>query len=337
MRILIVTNAYPTAASPESGVFVAEQVRGLEARDIEMRVLHVDRLTGGMGAYRGLRARLGRELEQTRPDLVHVRYGGVLAGITTRAVRDRPVLVTFCGSDLLGSPAEPPLRRLTIGYGVRVSRRAAVRAAGVVLVAPNLCAALPRRVPRERIWIVPDPVDLARFTPLDAATCRERLGWDSARRHVLFPSDPTRVEKRFALARAAVDRLAAGGAPVELHVLTGVPHEEVPVWLNASDAVVLTSTHEGSPNALKEALACNVPVVSVGVGTARAMLDGIDGCYVAEATPEDVSARLASVLERGGRVQARTTMEQVSLAKTSEQMAEIYGALLGQAPHGPRD
>jgi len=94
--------------------------------------------------------------------------------------------------------------------------------------------------------------------------------------------------------------------------------------MNAADAVVLTSAHEGSPNAVKEALACNVPVVSVDVGDVRDRLEGIEGCFLAEATPEDLAAKLALVFERSSRIEAREHLVELSLGRVAERLRDIY-------------
>jgi len=255
-----------------------------------------------------------------------------MALLATRAVRDRPVLVQFRGSDLLGSRAEGSVRRFTVHLGVLASRRAAVRAEGAIVVSERLRAALPTGAADGNVWVVPSGIDLERFAPLDREECRARLGWAAGRRHVLFPASATRPEKRYGLAEAAVGRLRETGSEVDLHQLDEVGHAEVPTWINASDAVLLTSTHEGSPNSVKEALACNVPVVAVDVGDVRERLAHVDGCFVAAATAEDLSAKLSLVLSAGGRVDGRPTLAEISLERTAERLREVYQTVLERMP-----
>jgi glycosyltransferase involved in cell wall biosynthesis len=328
VHVLVVTNVYPSTDAPGSGAFVAAQVRGLEAEGVRVSLLRVSRREQGARVYAGLGSHIAREAERVQPDVVHVRYGGVMADVATRAVHHAPVLVTFCGSDLLGSPAEPLPRRLAIRYGVWASRRAARRAAGVVVVSENLRAALPRGLDPRRTWLVPDPVDLERFRPLDRDECRRKLGWDAASRHVLFPSSSQRVEKRFALARAAVDELAARRGRIELHALEGVEPDEVPIWMNASDLVLLTSTHEGSPNAVKEALGCDVPVVSVDVGDVAVLLDPVEGCFVTRADAHELADGIAHALAGDGRVRGRDRVRELSLQPFTTRIVGIYEELV---------
>jgi len=176
---------------------------------------------------------------------------------------------------------------------------------------------------------VPSGIDLERFAPLDRDECRVRLGWVDGRRHILFPAPASRPEKRYQLAEAAVARLRGTGCEVDLHELDGVVHDEVPTWINASDAVLLTSTHEGSPNVVKEALACNVPVVAVDVGDVRQRLARVEGCFVAAPTAAELAAKLSLVLSASGRVDGRSTLTSISLERTAERLREISRPIVG--------
>src|SRR5262249_3718279 len=152
---------------------------------------------------------------------------------------------------------------------------------GIVVKAKNLQEALPDDVKRLQIRIIPNGIDLHRFRPLDRHTCRAQLGWHAHCFHVLFASNTGASGKRFDLSQAAVQALNGLGTQAELHQLSGVPHDEVAVWLNASNALLLTSLTEGSPNIVKEALACDLPVVSVEVGDVGERIQEIEGCYLA--------------------------------------------------------
>jgi glycosyltransferase involved in cell wall biosynthesis len=334
LRVLVVTNMYPTRQDPSVGVVVERQVQSLRELGLEVDVLHFDRRSRGRQVYWRLGHALRQAVERVQPDLVHVTYGGVTAYLATRAVRDRPVVVYFRGSDLLGSPAEALARRFTIHLGVIASRIAAARAAAAIVDSENLRAALPSGAAGGNVWIVPSGIDLVRFAPLDRERCRAQLGWAADRHHVLFPAPASRPEKRYALAEAAVARLGASGFEVDLHELDGIQHTEVPTWMNASDVVLLTSTHEGSPNAVKEALACNVPVVAVDVGDVRQRLADVSGCYVAAPTTNDLAEKLGLVLAGGGRVDARSTLVEISLEKTAQRLLDIYRATVAKTGKG---
>ena len=329
MRVLVVTNLFPSATAPATGIFVAQQVGELRAAGVDVELLHVDRGSLGRRAYFAAGSAVREAASRSRSELVHVRYGGVLADAVTRAVRDLPVLVTFCGNDLLGpGSVSSPLERLMGAYSIRASQRAARRALGIVAVSGELAAAVPADVDRSRIWVIPDGVDVERFAPRDRRSSQLELGWDPARRHVLFPAARNRPEKRFGLAEAAVELLRGRGRAIELHELDGVDHEDVPVWMNASDALTLVSVHEGSPNAVKEALACNVNVVGVRVGDVPELIDGIGGCVVAEPRPEAIAEALERCFDFGRPTDGRERAATVSLERVGAALRSVYATLV---------
>jgi glycosyltransferase involved in cell wall biosynthesis len=324
MRVLAVTNLYPSSRDDAVGVFVKEQLDSVARLGVDVRVLHVDRNAGGRGAYRGLGARVAAELRASPPDVVHVMYGGVMARAVAGSRGSVPLVISFCGSDLFGLDDAPWPQRMSARYGVYCSHGAARRADLIVVKSQALLDSLPGYVDRGRVVKLPNGIDLARFVPLDPVECRAALGWDPRQKHVLFPSSPRRREKRFWLAEAAVEALRARiAADVELHALDGVSRADVPTWLNASDVVLLTSAHEGSPNAVKEALACNIPVVSVDVGDVGERIAGVAGCHIAEATADDLAARLELAIFVG-RVEGRGAVETLSQTRVAERLRELY-------------
>ena len=130
--------------------------------------------------------------------------------------------------------------------------------------------------------------------------------------------------KRPELARAATEYLERKHGSVQFHILSGVSNQEVPIWLNASDVVLLTSRHEGSPNIIKEALACNLPVVSIDVGDVRERIQGVEGCYLALPDPSDLAAKLHLVHGGRRRVEGRVQMQELSLEQIGLLLKRFY-------------
>lgn len=328
MRVLAITNMYPTIDCPGSGVFVREQIRGLRSAGLQVEVLFVDRRHEGALAYYRLPGLVRPAVADFEPDVVHVMYGGVMADQVVRHQHDRPVVITFHGSDLLGENLSGWKRKWISRYGILCSRRAARSADGIVVVARHLIGALKGAVPRERIRIIPCGIDLKRFHLLDPADCKRRLNWNKLTFHVLFASGNGDPVKRPWLAEAAVKEMRRGGQPVELHHLSGVSNAEVPTWLNASDALLLTSLHEGSPTIVKEALACGLPVVSVDVGDVSERIGGIVGCHLARPDPADLAARLAWVKRRGRRLDCRNQLDELSIESSAAKLKRLYEDVL---------
>jgi glycosyltransferase involved in cell wall biosynthesis len=329
MRVLVVTNLLPTPDAPHAGRFTQQQIEALRRIGLDVEVLFVDRAKNGMRAYARLPAMLRKAVALFKPDLVHVMYGGIMSRLVSHVVRDRPVVVTFHGSDLLGQAHERPVRRFLGACGVIASRQAARRCDGIVAVAEHLLKRLPENIPSSRIQIIPCGIDLDLFKPIDRALCRERLGWTQDTFHVLFQytGDPV---KRPELAQAAVERLKALGVNAELRHLCGVSYDQVPIWLNGSDVLLVTSHHEGSPTIVKEALACNLPIVSVRVGDIPQRIQEIEGCHLSAPNAMELAVNLQKVRMNPGRIEARETIRSVSAEHCARLLSQFYSQVVGR-------
>jgi teichuronic acid biosynthesis glycosyltransferase TuaC len=324
LRILAVTNLYPTPGHPAVGTFVEQQIQGLRRIGLDVEVMYVNRRERGMLSYFTMGAELRNRIERFQPDVVHAMYGGVLAERMTRVVKDRPSVVSLCGSDLLGEHLSGRLRSIISECGVLASHIAAKRAFGIIVKSRNLEDALPASVDRSKVRTIPNGIDLERFKPLEQADCRMKLGWSRNKFHVLFPANSGDPCKRPYLAQAAIDIANESGLSAQIHHLKGVPHDEVPIWLNASHVLLLTSLHEGSPNVIKEALACDVPIVSVDVGDVHERIREAKGCHIALPDAHDLAAKLQLVASNNGRIAGRECVEHLSLEHIASELKTFY-------------
>ena len=331
MRILAVTNMYPSLKIPASGTFIKQQIDGLKEVGLEVDVMFAERIKDGMRVYWGIGKRVKARIEEFRPDIVHVMYGGIIADQVTKAVSSLPTVVTFHGSDLLGENLNGILRKLISSFGVRCSWRAAKRARGIIAVSEVVKKSLPKIIPSSKVKIIPCGIDTERFKPLKKNVCRETLGWNDENFHVLFPANGGDPVKRPELAKAAIKVVRDMGFQIEMHQLQGVPYDQVSVWLNASDVVLLTSSHEGSPTIIKEALACHVPIVSVDVGDVRERIEGVDECYLAKADPEDLAEKLNMVRVGPRKIMGQVKTEQFCKTEIALRLKEFYETIV--SPH----
>lgn len=328
MRVLAVTNMYPSPQSPTAGGFIQTQVEELRRLGQPVDVLYVDRLREGRRAYFTLAPRLKKAIADHGSSLVHVMYGGLMADRVTRHVTARPVVVTYHGDDLQGTRGSGAAQRIMSDFGVWASKRAARRASGVVVVASRLERFLPREVDPAWVRVIPCGIDLERFRPMDRPASRAHLGWQPDRFHILFVTNNDAPVKRPALAHAAVEELNRAGVDSQLQVLRGVPAAEVPLWLNAADVLLLTSFSEGSPTIVKEALACDRPVVSVDVGDVASQIEGLAGAHIAEANPQALAAALRVVAQGPRVVAGRDRIREQSSENTARRLKEFYDQVL---------
>src|SRR5205807_6700881 len=171
--------------------------------------------------------------------------------------------------------------------------------------------------------------------PIPREEARARLGLPLDKRLVLFVGNPAVERKRYPLACEAVDILKRS-LPADLMVAWSGRHREVPVWMNACDVLVFTSMQEGSPNAVKEALACDLPVVSVPVGDVAQRIGGVAGCELCpDDKPESIAAALERVLRRGIRAAGRAAVQDLDERRLAQQVIDVYRSVLGARNGGP--
>ena len=318
MRVLVVTNMYPTDASPVRGRFVRDQVEALRAHgDVDLELFIVGR---GRRAYAAAIPRLRRVLRRERFDLVHAHYG--LTGWCAARAGATPLAVTFHGTDV---------RHKLVG---RLSRRLADRIDLVAVASRSLFApeggrpGLPQ--PPGCNAVLPCGADLTRFAPLPRAEARRRLGLDQAGRYLLFPADPARAEKRHDRAREVASRTGA-----ELLVAAGVDPDRMPDWVNAASAVVVPSEREGFGLATLEALACDVPALCTPVGVAPAAASGIEGCLVAPYDAERWATVAKAHLDAADpRVAGRASAMRFSAGRMAARVLAAWQELAGEVEPG---
>jgi glycosyltransferase involved in cell wall biosynthesis len=306
VRVLVVTNFVPDEQAPQRGRWVRDQVDEVRRRGVEVDVFA---FPPGRGEYLPATRRLRALLRRQRFDLVHAHYG--LPGWCARLAGARPLIVTFHGTDV---------RHAVVGA---LSRRLAWRVELVAGVSRALFAAQdgrPGLPPVPGSAVLPCGPDLGRFGPMPRPEARRELGLDPEGRYLFFPANPARPEKRH-------DRAAelAAGCGAELLSGGSIEPERMPLWINAANAVLVTSDYEGFGIAAVETLACEVPVLSTPVGIAPYALGGIEGCLCAPFDPASWGALAARHLAAADpRVPGAGRAATLSASSMAERVIEAY-------------
>ncbi len=269
MKVLFVGSANRNG---EPNPVVLNQGSSLIREGVDLRYYGVQG-RGFWGYLRNITA-LRKEIADFRPDIVHAHY--VLSGVVSSLAGASPLVVSLMGSDVLGGR----MQRTISGIFGRLSWDACI-----------VKTAEMKKVLRiKHVHVVPNGVDFGHFRPLPREEALAVTGWDRTKINILFPSDPARPEKNFSLAERSVK--AMGNDSARLHVLENLPRDRVVWYLNAADAILLTSLWEGSPNIVKESMACNRPVVSTVVGDVQELFAGAEGCYAVGGNAEDIASSL---------------------------------------------
>ncbi|MDN5328491.1 MAG: hypothetical protein PWP35_278 [Bacteroidales bacterium] len=260
---------------------------------------------------------LRKHLQTNSYDIIHAHYS--FSGFVASLAGARPLIVSLMGSDVNNSYLSRFLVKVFI---VLFKWRAIiVKSDKMIYDFNNFCM----------VYVIPNGVNMDVFFPRNRNDCCKILEWNPNLIHVLFAADPQRKEKNFLLASSAFASLNVKNAV--LHTLKNVPHDNVPLWFNASDVVILSSLSEGSPNVIKEAMACNCPIVATDVGDIRWVIGDTEGCYITSFEPADVAEKIKMALEfseKVGRTKGRERI--IKLGLDSETIAKriisVYQSVL---------
>lgn len=328
IKVLFVTGLWPDEQRPWHGTFVKSQAESLERAGVDLDVLPI-RGYASRNAYLEAAADTIRLNRDCPYDVIHAHYGhaAVVARLSLRA----PLVISYCGDDLLGTRTETGSLTPRSRVEAAVFRELARFAAATITKSEEMERALPASV-RAANHVIPNGVDLDRFRPLPKTEARARLGWAPDEPCVLFVGNPEIAVKNFPLAEEVHRRLLRIRPEVRLRVAAQVHRDEVPVWMSAADALVFTSRSEGSPNVIKEAMAAELPIVSTPVGDVPERLAGVDGCGVCPPDPDLMASALAGALDHGRAPAARAAVEPISLAAVAERLIAVYEDVLRARP-----
>ena len=323
MKILIVGNNKPGRFAP----FVEEQARALLQQGCEVVFFGVQG-KGVLGYLRCLPA-LRRAIQQHQPDLIHAHYG--LSGLLANLQRRVPIVTTYHGSDI----NKPNILRFSkiamrlSAYNIFVSQRNVTLA-----LSPN--SLITYRL-KKRYTLLPCGVNLPQPWNEMQTQLIEQLTlnqWvqeklNAGVKYVLFAGAFNNAVKDPELAKAAINELESKGVKVELIELKGYNRDQVNALMYNCDALLMTSKTEGSPQVIKEAMACGCPIVSVDVGDVAERVEGVDGCYVVSSRePKDIAEALQQALAFSGKTNGRQRIIEMGLS--NEQVAERLMAIYKQ-------
>lgn len=268
---------------------------------------------------------LRKQIKTRNYDVIHAHYAFCAYLVNFAAIGlHKPLVVSLMGSDIWVHKFYPTI--------IRLFNRCAHWKAVIVK-----SLEMQQRVGMPQSLIIPNGVNMERFCEKSKVESQESIGWGSDKLHVLFPADPELGRKNWPLAYGAVkllnDERVRGleiRGEIELHGMKGVPNEQTPIMYNAADAVVLPSFYEGSANAVKEAMACNRPLVTTDMGDCRERMEGCKGCYVANTyeVPEFAELLAKALKDQKSEGRERLLKDGIADYQIAERLIKIYERVL---------
>ena len=308
MRVLVVCK-YKDNLPDHAAPFVIEQAQALRTSGVECQMFLVK--GKGMPGYLKQLKPLKKAISAFSPDVIHAHFG--LCGLLATLQHQVPVVTTFHGSDVNNRWTFP------------LSRMAMRRSAWNIFVSRQT---IELAKPEDRFTLMPCGVDFDGLQLTEKAEARQRMNLDSGRRYVLFAGAFDNAVKNASLAREAVALL--DDPSVELLELKGYSREEVTLLMCASNVLLMTSLSEGSPQVIKEALACGCPIVSVDVGDVRERIRGVEGCHVARSrNPNEMADLLRKAMAHKGKTEGRKRLLEDGLENgyIANSLIKIYSCI----------
>jgi glycosyltransferase involved in cell wall biosynthesis len=327
MKVLIMTAIYPTPENPAFGSFVKTQADSLKHAGIDVELL-VMRGGNRKLLYPKAIFQLRKRLQQGSFDLVHAHFGYV--GLVARTQWRVPVVVTYHGDDLLGTINERGKKALWSVMAAAACKKLARQVDAAIVQSQEMAW----QVKKSNVFVIPHEVDLEVFKPAERGEARKALGLHPHKKYALFAANPEIPVKRFSLARAAVDVLEQQDGFTELLVVYKEPQWRLALYMNACDMLVFPSYQEGSPNIIKQAMACNLPIVATDVGDVRQVIGETRDCYICPPDAGRFAACMKEVLSRRLRTDGRAHICHLNKESVSKKIIHVYEQVLKNRQQG---
>lgn len=276
MKVIFISKVHK---DKQPGIVVANQIASIK-KYTNTEIIYYGIEGRGIWKYFRTVPNLYRFLKNNPHDVVHANYS--FCGFTAAMALASPLVVSLMGSDT----KTKGLLKLVTKFCIKVVwKKTIVKSSsmGEDLNSFN------------SVDVIPNGVDISLFECTDQEQARKKLNFDSSKKHIVFIGDPARYSKNGQLAKRSVDSL--NRSDVQFHIANGIPHSEIINYMHASDMILMTSRYEGSPNVIKEAMACNKPIVSTNVGDVEYLLDGLAGCFVTSHLELDITSAISKCLD----------------------------------------
>lgn len=321
-KLIKVLMVIPGKKNGSSMIFAKRQTVAINEFGLNAKVFYLASRVNPFTLIKEWR-RFREEIKNYQPDVIHAQFGTMTSFFCAFGSL-KPLVVTFRGSDINPVPSANILRDI---FGKFFSQVSILRAKRIICVSEEI---------RRRLWwgkskaiVLPTGVDTKTFFPIPQSEARKILGIRHNKKIIIFNAGKEPKVKRFDLAKAAFDKVREKMNDTEFVVLRGdLEPYKVVFYLNAADCLLLTSDFEGSPTIIQEAMACNLPIVSVDVGDVRERLKNVQPSIITERDPADISKGLTGVLKNEKRSNGFETAKDISQENIAKKIVTLYGEIL---------
>lgn len=262
-------------------------------------------------------------------DILHAHYGtsGIIAKIAiVLSMKKTPIIVSYMGDDLLGSNNFSGKKNISSLFFTKLNRFFANNFNNWNIVKS---IEMQSKISNLNITsVIPNGVDFTKFYPIEKSKARIYLNLPINKKIILFPSNPNRPEKNFKLVHEAIQKL--NDNTILLLTIYNASQEDLLYYYNASDLITLSSFHEGSPNVIKEAMACCRPIVSTKVGDVIQWLNKTEGCYITDFNSDNFCSAIEKALLYNNQTNGRDAIIDIECTKIAKKIKNIYKEIIGK-------
>ena len=304
MKILFVSSG---KNKNEVSTIVKNQGESLQKIGMEIEYFIIkDR---GIRGYLSNIPKLRKHIKSNRFDTIHAHYSKSAYVATLASFRlGVPVICSLMGSDIQAGKLETQI--ISFFYK-KLWKQTIVKS-----------ERMKKQIGFKKAKVLPNGVNFDRFIYLQKSEAQDLVGFDKEKKNIIWVSNPDRYEKNYKLAVDAVNLL--NNPEIKLNIVNGIAHQDIPKYMYAADMLLLTSLWEGSPNVIKEAMACNLPIVSTDVGDVKNLIENIEGCFICDYNVENMTQLIKQAISFNDRTEGRIHIENLNESIIAHNLTKIY-------------
>jgi teichuronic acid biosynthesis glycosyltransferase TuaC len=322
MKVLYIVNVMADKQNPSTQPFVKAQIESMKKIGVDVSILNIKGNESKLNYLISIQ-RMRNLLKEKRFDIIHGHY--VYSGWIAAFQRKAPVVVSFMGSDLHGSFKANGTLYLKGYFDIWVSKILQFFVKGIVVKSIEMQKKL---LTKKKSVVLPNGVDFDLFREMSRDDACKKLGLDLKKKYILFAGHYKNPQKGFSILKKAIDILKVENHNVELLLAQGLEQNAIPFYMNASNVLALPSLREGSPNVIKEAMACNLPIVATDVGDVRELIEGVRGCKIVKRDPLEFVKAIKQIIATLDRTNGRSIIDHLRIENTAQRLKRFYEKLL---------
>ena len=327
MNILHIAGGLPTAERPSLQPFIQEQINSIKREGVNVETLDL-RGYESLLNYITYSKRIKQIVKEKNINVIHAHYG--YCGITALLSKTKlPIVLSLMGSDLLGSPDEQGNITLRGRFDRFITTYAAKKVDKIIVKSPEMEDKIKLKEPAS---VIPNGVNFSLFKPGDKKQSRQALGLDGDKFLVLFLGDPRLNRKNYKLAKEGFEKFILENkiSNTQLIAPFGISQVDVIKYMNSADVLLLTSYWEGSPNVIKESMACNLPIISVDVGDVKEVIKETFNCFLVDYSEGQIAEKLKIIYDNRLPSNGREKIEYLNDSVIAQKIIDIYKELISK-------